>query len=78
GAPLYVNGEVVIGSQGGEWPVQGKIYAVDAATGKKKWEFNTTGDDSAKSTWGNDTWRIGGGGGWMPGGYDAKTNTIWW
>ena len=78
GAPLYVNGEVVIGSQGGEWPVQGKIYAVDAATGQKKWEFNTTGDNSAKSTWGNDTWRIGGGGGWMPGGYDAKTNTIWW
>ena len=29
-------------------------------------------------TWGNDTWRIGGGGGWMPGTYDPETNTVWW
>jgi alcohol dehydrogenase (cytochrome c) len=79
GAPLYVNGMVVIGSQGGEWPVRGKIYAVDAATGKLKWDFQTIAPtDETKKTWGNDSWRVGGGGGWMPGGYDPETNTIWW
>ena len=29
-------------------------------------------------TWGNDSWRTGGGGGWMPGTYDSETNTILW
>ena len=36
------------------------------------------GTPEAKKTWGNDTWRIGGGGGWMPGTYDPQTNTVWW
>ena len=60
---------MIIGAQGGEWPYKGPIFAVDAATGQKKSEFDTAGGDSddAKKTWGNDTWRVGGGGGWMPG-----------
>ena len=80
GAPLYAKGTVIIGAQGGEWPYKGPIFAVDAATGKKKWEFDTSGGDSdeAKKTWGNETWRVGGGGGWMPGTYDSATNTVWW
>ena len=57
----------------------GPIFGVDAATGKKKWEFDTVGrHPEAKKTWGNDTWRTGGGGGWMPGTYDSDTNTVWW
>ena len=36
------------------------------------------GTDEAKKTWGNDTWRTGGGGGWMPGTYDTATNAVWW
>ncbi len=30
------------------------------------------GTPEAMKTWGNDTWRIGGGGGWMPGTYDRR------
>jgi PQQ-dependent dehydrogenase (methanol/ethanol family) len=79
GAPLFAQGKVVIGAQGGEWPYRGPIFCVDAATGKKVWEFFTVGGTAAAmKTWGNDTWRIGGGGGWMPGTYDPKTNTVWW
>jgi alcohol dehydrogenase (cytochrome c) len=79
GAPLYANGTVVIGSQGGEWPGRGPIYGVDAATGKVKWTFLTVGGtDEAMKTWGNDTWRTGGGGGWMAGTYDPDTNTVYW
>ncbi|HEX5325543.1 MAG TPA: PQQ-binding-like beta-propeller repeat protein [Acetobacteraceae bacterium] len=79
GAPLYAKGTVVIGSQGGEWPGRGPIYGVDAETGKVKWTFMTVaGTEDAKQTWGNDSWRTGGGGGWMPGTYEAATNTIYW
>ena len=79
GAPLYAKGTVIIGSQGGEWPGRGPIYGVDAATGKVKWTFMTVaGTDDAMKTWGNNSWRTGGGGGWMPGTYDTDTNTIYW
>ena len=27
---------------------------------------------------GGDSWRTGGGGGWMPGTYDPETNSVWW
>lgn len=79
GAPLFARGTVVIGAQGGEWPYRGPIFGVDAASGQKKWEFFTSGGTpEAMKTWGNDTWRIGGGGGWMPGTYDQQSNTVWW
>src|ERR1700680_1611985 len=79
GAPLVVRDTVIIGSQGGEWTSRGPIFGVDANTGQKKWEFFTVaGTEEAKQTWGGDSWRTGGGGGWMPGTYDAETNTIWW
>jgi alcohol dehydrogenase (cytochrome c) len=79
GAPLVVKDTVIIGAQGGEWPYRGPIFGVDAATGAKKWEFFVVGGtDEAKATWGGESWRTGGGGGWMPGTYDAKTNSVWW
>ena len=79
GAPLYAKGTVVIGSQGGEWPGQGPIYGVDAATGKVKWTFKTVGgDDASKQSYGNDFWRTGGGGGWMPGTFEPETNIVYW
>jgi PQQ-dependent dehydrogenase (methanol/ethanol family) len=79
GAPLVVKDMVIIGAQGGEWPGRGPIFGVDVKTGQKKWEFLTVaGTDEAMKTWGNESWRTGGGGGWMPGGYDPETNAVWW
>jgi len=79
GAPLMVKNTVIIGAQGGEWPYRGPIFGVDANTGQKKWEFLTVaGTPEAMKTWGNNSWRTGGGGGWMPGTYDAETNSVWW
>ena len=43
GAPLLVKDKVVIGSQGGEWPYQGPIFALNAKSGEKVWEFDTAG-----------------------------------
>jgi alcohol dehydrogenase (cytochrome c) len=79
GAPLFVKDKVIIGSQGGEWTSRGPIFGVDAETGKKAWEFLTVaGTDEAMKTWGGESWRTGGGGGWMPGTYDVETDTVWW
>jgi alcohol dehydrogenase (cytochrome c) len=79
GAPLAVKDKIVIGSQGGEWPYRGPIFGVDAKSGQKLWEFDTVaGTPEAEKTWGNESWRTGGGGGWMPGSYDPETNTVWW
>jgi len=79
GAPLVVKDKVIIGAQGGEWPWRGPIFGVDGATGEKKWEFLTAGGTpEAQATWANESWRTGGGGGWMPGTYDVESNTVWW
>src|SRR5215831_18346326 len=79
GAPLVVKDKIIIGSQGGEWPYKGPIFGVDAKTGQKVCEFYTVaGTPDAEKTWGNESWRTGGGGGWMPGTYDAETNSVWW
>jgi PQQ-dependent dehydrogenase (methanol/ethanol family) len=79
GAPLFVKDKVIIGAQGGEWPGRGPIFGVDAASGRKVWEFFTVaGTEESKKTWGGESWKTGGGGGWMAGGYDPETNTVWW
>ena len=79
GAPLVVKDKVIIGAQGGEWPGRGPIFGVNAKTGEKAWEFLTVaGTPEAEKTWGNESWRVGGGGGWMPGTPSAETNSVWW
>jgi alcohol dehydrogenase (cytochrome c) len=79
GAPLMVKDMVVIGAQGGEWPYRGPIFGVDARTGKKKWTFLTVAPSpESEKTWGHKSWKTGGGGGWMPGSFDAESNTLWW
>jgi alcohol dehydrogenase (cytochrome c) len=79
GAPLMVKDMVVIGAQGGEWPYRGPIFGVDARTGKKKWTFLTVAPTpESEKTWGHKSWKTGGGGGWMPGSFDAESNTLWW
>ena len=83
GAPLLVKDKVIIGAQGGEWPDRGPIFGVNAKTGEQVWRFFTVGGNEdtpsdARNTWGGDSWKTGGGGGWMAGSYDPETNTVWW
>ena len=81
GAPLVVKDMILIGSQAGEWPTRGRIFAVDSKTGKERWKFWTVGgpeDPKAQATWGGDSWKTGGGGGWMTGSYDPDLNLIYW
>jgi len=79
GAATFVSADLlVIGQNGGEYPVEGKIFGIDPKTGDIKWTFYTTGrdDEKALATWGGDSWKYGGGGSWQPGTVDYANNQI--
>ena len=79
GAGTFVNSDLlVIGQNGGEYPVEGKIFGIDPKNGNLKWTFYTTGRDDQKAlaTWGGDSWQYGGGGSWQPGTVDYENNQI--
>lgn len=53
-APIAWNGMVFIGNAGGDnFGVTGRVYALDAATGRTIWRFDTVPDTGpARATWG--------------------------
>jgi alcohol dehydrogenase (cytochrome c) len=74
-SPPAVAGDILTyGPTGGDLADQGKIFGVEAETGKLIWTFETLRDDP--KSWGGDSRRSGGGGAWMPGAYDPKTDTV--
>jgi alcohol dehydrogenase (cytochrome c) len=79
GAGTFVDSDLfVIGQNGGEYPVEGRIFGIDPASGSVKWTFYTTGrdDETALATWKGDSWQYGGGGSWQPGTVDFDNNQI--
>lgn len=76
-SPPTLAGEVLaIAPTSGDSAQRGKIYGVDANTGKKLWEFDTIKDD--QKSWPGTSGDTGGGGGWLPGTYDRETDTLYW
>ena len=74
--PVVAGDMLTFGSTAGELAAQGKIFGVEAATGKKLWEFNTIKQDP--KSWPGESGKYGGGGAWMPGTYDAETDTVFY
>jgi alcohol dehydrogenase (cytochrome c) len=81
-APLVVNGKVIVGISGGEYPTRGFLDAYDPQTGARVWRFYTV---PAPGEPGSDTWPAsaetlarGGGGTWMTGTYDPALNLLYW
>jgi alcohol dehydrogenase (cytochrome c) len=74
--PVLAGDMLTFGSTGGELATAGKIYGVDADSGKKLWEFETIKRDP--KSWPGESGKYGGGGAWMPGTYDAETNTVFY
>jgi alcohol dehydrogenase (cytochrome c) len=81
--PVVAGDMLTFGSTAGELATQGKIFGVEAATGKKAWEFNTIKQD--RKSWPDEAGKFGGGGAWMPGTYrldsrarseDRKTQVV--
>src|SRR5689334_1557709 len=76
-APLVIKNLVLIGVSGGEYGIRGFIDAYDAATGARKWRFNTIPGpgEPGHETWEGESWKIGGAPAWITGTYDPATNT---
>jgi alcohol dehydrogenase (cytochrome c) len=74
--PVVAGKTLVYGGTGGELPGIGKILGVDPDTGKIIWTFEVLKNDP--KSWGGDSRLSGGGGAWMPGFYDAQTNTVFY
>ena len=79
-APLAVKDMVIVGNSGGDFATRGFIVALDAATGKQRWKFDTIPQPGEPhgDTWAGDSWREGGAAPWMTGSYDPSTNDIYW
>jgi alcohol dehydrogenase (cytochrome c) len=80
GAPLIVNGKVIVGMAGGERGVSGFLDAYDPKTGERLWRFNTIPQPGEANfgTWAGDSWKTGGASTWNTGSYDPETNTLFW
>ncbi len=81
-APLVVDGKVIVGISGGEYPTRGFIDAYDPRNGSRIWRFYTV---PAPGEPGSETWPSsaevlarGGGGTWMTGSYDPELDLLYW
>lgn len=75
-SPPQLAGNILFGgTTGGDQPMLGRIFAVDADTGKRAWTFEIPRDDN--KSWPGDSRKTGGGSAWLPGTYDPTTDTIY-
>jgi alcohol dehydrogenase (cytochrome c) len=80
GAPLVVNGVVVVGVAGAEYGHRGFIEGYDAQTGKHLWRHYNVPDagEPGADTWAGDSYVTGGGSSWVTGTYDPELDLVFW
>jgi alcohol dehydrogenase (cytochrome c) len=80
-APLYYDGLVIMGFNGGEMGTRGRLKAYDAKTGKLKWTFYTVPapGELGHETWpqDSDAWMRGGAGIWQTPAIDPELGLIY-
>lgn len=75
-SPPQLAGNILFGgTTGGDQPMMGKIFAVNADTGERVWTFEVPRDDP--KSWPGNSRKVGGGSAWLPGTYDPSTDTIY-
>ena len=81
-APLVIEGKVIVGISGGEYPTRGFVDAYDPETGLRIWRFYTVPSpgERGSETWPDDAQILARGGGatWMTGSYDPELDLIYW
>jgi alcohol dehydrogenase (cytochrome c) len=80
GAPLVINGVVVVGVAGAEFSIRGFLEGYDAQTGKHLWRTYTVPakGEPGSETWPGDSALTGGGSSWVTGSYDAELDLVFW
>lgn len=80
-APAYVDGKVVVGLANGDFGVRGRIACIDAATGRRLWQFFTIPGpgEAGHDSWpaGSEVWKTGGGGVWTTPAIDARLGLMY-
>jgi quinohemoprotein ethanol dehydrogenase len=85
-APLYYDGKIYVGTAGGEFGIRGRLYALDAKSGKEVWRFYTIPDPTKNvdgqgpnDTWpaDNDSWTTGGATIWQTPSVDPKLGLLY-
>ncbi len=71
-APQVYDGEVIVGSAGGEWALRGFVAAYDANTGKQRWRWYSTDP----KTFAGDSWKTGGGTVWTTPAIDTARHLV--
>ena len=80
GAPLIVDGIVIMGVAGAEYSHRGLLEAYDAKTGKHLWRLYTipAKGEPGSETWEGDSELTGGGSSWVTGSYDPELDLVYW
>jgi alcohol dehydrogenase (cytochrome c) len=80
GAPLAVDGKIIVGISGAEAGIRGFLDAYDVESGERVWRTYTVPapGEPGSETWGGDSWQHGGGSTWLTGSYDPELNLIYW
>ena len=80
-APIYAQGQVFVGVSNGDSGGQGRIVALDAATGELAWTFFVVPrpGEFGHETWPQDSdhWQLGGGGVWLVGTVDPDLGLVY-
>lgn len=80
-APLYYDGLVITGFNGGEMGTRGRLKAYDARTGKLRWVFYTVPapGEPGSETWpkDSDAWKRGGGAVWQTPAVDPELGLLY-
>jgi alcohol dehydrogenase (cytochrome c) len=80
GAPLAIDGKVIVGISGGEAGIRGFLDAYDAKTGARLWRFWTIPGpgEPGHETWTAASWKTGGGPTWLTGVFDPELDLLYW
>jgi alcohol dehydrogenase (cytochrome c) len=80
GAPLIVDGVVIMGVAGAEYSHRGLLEGYDAKTGKHLWRLYTipAKGEPGSETWDGDSALTGGGSSWVTGTYDPELELVYW
>jgi alcohol dehydrogenase (cytochrome c) len=80
GAPLALDGKIIVGVSGGEAGIRGFIDAYDARRGTRLWRFWTVParGEKGNDTWEGESWVHGAASTWLTGSYDPALKLLYW